>query len=148
MPNDPKWRDVAKRAGRPISEVLSVFVHMMAIAGVARDRGTIEGWNDEDIAAAFDMEPQHVTAVREAMDGKTLDGDRLTGWDRRQPKREDGAAERAKEWRERNKGDGERASNGGERKRTRPNPQKRREEIQIQSIHSVRDAESAIRQDS
>lgn len=103
MPTDPKWRVVARRAGRPLPEVLAVFVFMLTNASKAQERGTLANWNDEDVGAAIDVDAEHIAAIREAMQGKTLDGDRLTGWERRQPKREDGAAERAKEWRERNR---------------------------------------------
>jgi hypothetical protein len=104
MPTDPKWRVVAKRSGRPLSEVLAVFVHMLTNAGAnATERGVLERWCHDDIAAALDMEPEHVEAIYDAMQGKTLQGDALTGWEKRQPKREDGSAERAKAWRERNR---------------------------------------------
>lgn len=104
MPTDPKWRVVAKRSGRPLTEVLAVFVFMMTNAGAnATERGVLDNWWHDDIAAALDMEPEHVEAIYEAMQGKTLDGAALTGWEKRQPKREDGAAERAKAWRERNR---------------------------------------------
>jgi hypothetical protein len=103
MPTDPKWRVVARRAGRPLAEVLAVFVFMLTNASKAQERGTLANWNDEDVGAAIDVDAEHVAAIREAMQGKTLDGDKLTGWERRQPKREDGAAERAKEWRKNNR---------------------------------------------
>lgn len=101
MPNDPKWRVVARRAGRPVSEVLAVFIHMMTNAGASGNRGSMASWSDEDVAIAIDAEPEHVTAIREAMQGKTLDGEHLTGWERRQPKREDSSTERVRELRER-----------------------------------------------
>lgn len=111
MPTDPKWRVIAKRSGRTISEIMAVYVHMMTNAGRtqpnATERGELHNWSDEDVAAALDIEPEHVATIREAMQGKTLDGKRLTGWEKRQPKREDSSAERAKAWRE--------------RKRTQPN---------------------------
>lgn len=114
MPTDPKWRVIAKRSGRPLAEVIAVFSMMMLNAGAnATERGNLENWSDEDAAATLDIEPEYVTAIREAMQGKTLEGDHLTGWEKRQPKREDGSAERAKQWRERN--------------RTQPNGQKRPE---------------------
>lgn len=104
MPTDPKWRVIAKRANRPLAEVMSVFVLMMTNAGAnATERGELCNWSDEDAAAALDIEPSAVTAIREAMQGKTLEGDKLTGWEKRQPKREDNSAERAKAWRERNR---------------------------------------------
>lgn len=115
LPTDPKWRVIAKRSGRPISEVMSVFMFMMVNAGERRpnatERGELANWSDEDTAAALDIDPQHVTCIREAMQGKTLDGNKLSGWEKRQPIRDDGSAERAREWRERN--------------RTQPNAEKR-----------------------
>lgn len=102
MPTDPKFRVIAKRAGRPLSEVVSVFVLMLTNASAnASERGELDNWADEDAGAALDIDAAHVAAIREAMIGKTLDGNKLTGWEKRQPKREDGSAERAKEWRER-----------------------------------------------
>lgn len=102
MPTDPKWRVIAKRSGRSISEVIAVFNFMLANAGAnANERGVLLNWSDEDVAAALDVDTEHVAAIREAMQGKTLEGDRLSGWEKRQPKREDSSAERAKQWRER-----------------------------------------------
>lgn len=119
MPTDPKWRVVARKSGRPLSEVIAVFAFMLLNAGANAsernehdtERGVLKNWSDEDVAAALDVEPANVAAIREAMQGKTLEGDKLTGWEKRQPKREDGSAERAKQWRE--------------RKRTQANAEKR-----------------------
>lgn len=118
MSTDPKFRVIAKRSGRPITEVLSVFVLMLTNASAnANERGELSNWSDEDAAAAFDIEPEHVNAIRCAMQGKLLDGEKITGWEKRQPKREDGSAERAKAWRE--------------RKRTQTNaPEKSRVEVE------------------
>lgn len=104
MPTDPKFRVVARRAGRPLCEVLAVFVLMLTNASSnASARGKLQHWSDEDAAAALDMDADHVTAIREAMAGKTLDGEELTGWSKRQPQREDWTApKRQKQWRERN----------------------------------------------
>jgi len=119
MPTDPKWRVVAKKSGRPLTEVVAVFAMMLTNAGRdnpnASERGVLQNWSDEDVAAALDMETPSVTAIREAMQGKTLEGNKLTGWEKRQPKREDNSAERAKAWRE--------------RKRTQENAEKRPEKI-------------------
>jgi len=125
MPCDPKWRVIAKRSGRPVAEVLAVFVHMMTNAGQrtqpnASERGVLINWSDEDVAAALDIEPENVAAIRDAMQGKTLEGEKLKGWEKRQPKREDGAAERAKAWRERN--------------RTQPNATERPDKIREDKI--------------
>ena len=142
MPNDPKWRVVARRAKRPLAEVLAVFVHMMTNASASDRRGSLEGWSDEDVATAIDMETEHVTAIREAMQGKTLDGDHLTGWEKRQPLREDGAAERSRAWREEQK----RKRNESERTRTQPNAQERPEEKRIDTDTEKKDR-SSLRSD-
>jgi hypothetical protein len=83
--------------------VIAVFNLMMVNAsGNAEQRGTLSGWDDEDAGAALDMDASEVEAIRGAMQGKVLDGDYLTGWNKRQPKREDGtAAQRKQAWKER-----------------------------------------------
>lgn len=111
MPTDPKLRGIARRSGQPLVEVLSVWLFVLDHASQADERGTIVGWSDDDVAAALDIEAESVAAIREAMQGKLLDDDEVRSWEKRQPKREDGSAERAKAWRERN--------------RTQPNAEKR-----------------------
>ncbi len=101
MPIDPKWRVVSRRSGRPASEIIAVYTMMLVNASQSEERGTLENWDDEDVAAALDMETEHVLAIREAMQGKVLDGQHLAGWEKRQPSREDeGRYERVKRHRE------------------------------------------------
>lgn len=125
MPNDPKWRSISRASGQPITAVISVYVHMLVCASNATERGRTQGWNDEDVAAALDLDTCDVSSIREAMQGRVLDGELLRGWNKRQPKREDNGADRAREWREEKK---------AERNRTQPNaenaPEKRREEVE------------------
>ncbi len=89
MPTDIKWRVVSKKCGRPICEIVAVFTMMLVNASQSEDRGTLSNWNDEDVGAAIDLDAEAVKSIRDAMQGKVLDGDYLTGWSRRQPKRED-----------------------------------------------------------
>jgi hypothetical protein len=118
MPTDPKWRVVARKAGQPLSCVISVFILMLVNASQNADqRGTLLGWDDEDAGAALDMDAEAVAAIRQAMQGKVLHGDHLTGWDRRQPKREDNSSNRVKAFRERQKTQ----RNGAERDVTQRN---------------------------
>lgn len=117
MPNDPKWRTISKLSGQPITAVICVYLHLLVNASNATERGRTENVCCEDIASALDLDETQVTAVMQAMQGRVLDGPRLTGWDKRQPKREDGAAERAKTWRENKK-------EKSERNRTQPNGKK------------------------
>lgn len=119
MPTDPKWRVIAKRSGASISEVISAYAFVMINASAnATERGRTHNLFADDIAAALDLEEDRVEAILAAMQGKVLDGDRLTGWEKRQPKREDNSASRAKEWRENKK---------AERERTQPNATERPE---------------------
>jgi hypothetical protein len=118
LPNDPKWRTIARVSGKSIPAVISVYIHMLVCASNATERGRTQGWCDEDVANALDLSTDDVNAIREAMQGRVLDGDYLKGWEKRQPKREDGAAERAKAWRDRKKQD-------HERPRTQTNAEKR-----------------------
>jgi hypothetical protein len=103
MPNDPKWRLIARRAivsdALPrvtVRDVVSVFVQMLICAGTAKNRGSLDGWNDEVVAVSLDAEPELVRAIREAMDGLVLDGNRLRSWEKRQPNREDSSTERVR----------------------------------------------------
>lgn len=103
MPNDPKWRVVSLRSGRPLCEVISVFIFMLTNASASSDRGSLESWDDETVAVALGMEEASVRAIREAMQGKVLNGERLTGWEKRQPKREDNSSGRVQALRNREK---------------------------------------------
>lgn len=148
MPTDPKFRVVAKRAGRPTVEVLAVFTAMLTNASAnEEERGTLRSWSHEDIAVALDMEPEHAEAIYNAMQGKLLDGDKLTGWERRQPKRErdDNSAERVKAHRARMNGK-ETPDNADERAVTPRNAsvtprnaleERREEEIRKESLSAV-----------
>ncbi len=101
LPNDPKWRAISRKSGQRIGDVLAVYLHMMVQASENDPRGKIESWDDDDVAAALNLEAEDVLQIREAMQGKVLDGERLTGWDRRQPKREDSSKDRVRAYRER-----------------------------------------------
>lgn len=89
MATDPKWRTIARASRQSISEVMAVAVHMLTHASNANVRGYIDGFEDEDVATALDLATEAVTAIRDAMQGRFLQGDQLLGWDKRQPKRED-----------------------------------------------------------
>lgn len=98
---DPKWRLVARRSRQPLAVVVALWARILEHASECEERGTLAGWNDEVAAAALDLDSESVAAIRQAMQGLTLDGDELTGWNRRQPKREDRSTERVRAHRER-----------------------------------------------
>jgi hypothetical protein len=86
--NDPKWRVIARKANARVADVLAVFAAFLERASQADPRGAIAGWDADTIAAGLNMDPDQVTAIHAAMQGRILDGDSLTGWSKRQPKRE------------------------------------------------------------
>jgi hypothetical protein len=135
LPNDPKWRTIARISKQSIGNVIAVYMHLLVNASNASERGRTQNVSSEDIASALDIETEQVDAILAAMQGRVLDGDLISGWSKRQPEREDGAAERAKAWREAKKAEKEAEesakrtqTNAGERKQT-PDKDKSREEL-------------------
>lgn len=114
MPTDPKWRTVAKASGQRIGDVMAVYLHLLVCASNATERGRTQSFNCEDVASALDLDTEQVVSIVDAMQGRVLDGDQVKGWKKRQVAREDGAAERAKAWRDAKKAE----SNAAERNRT------------------------------
>jgi hypothetical protein len=126
MPNDPKWRTIARASKQPIALVMAVYVHVLVSASTnATERGRTQSLCVEDVASALDVEDTQVQSILDAMQNRVLDGNHVTGWEKRQPIREDGAAERSKAWREGKKAEKERTEQQGERNRTQPNAEKR-----------------------
>jgi hypothetical protein len=107
---DPKLRTIAARATARLSRdvtvghVLAVWAAMMENASQATPRGELSNWSSEDVGVALGMPEEEVEAIFNSMQGKTLDGDELMAWKRRQPKAEDtSAAARKQAQRERAK---------------------------------------------
>jgi hypothetical protein len=121
MPNDPKWRTIARKSGRSISEVMAVYCHLLVMASSNSDRGHVDGItchdmsrenvtnvtfrdlsqeNDicheinflESLSTSLDLEIDHIESILFAMQGRVLDGAFVAGWEGRQPKREDAGA--------------------------------------------------------
>lgn len=110
--SDPKWRVVAARACHAMSrnvttaECIAVWAAMLERASQANPRGSLEGWDDEDVGAGLGLDPAVVAAIREAMQGKVLSGNDVSAWIARQPKREDNsAADRKRAQRDRQRDD-------------------------------------------
>lgn len=100
MPTDPKFRAIARKSGRPLSEVLALFAFMMTVAD---GDGRLDRWCSEDAGAAIDVDVVDVDAIIAAMQGKVISDGKMTGWEKRQPKREDDSRERVRAHRERKK---------------------------------------------
>lgn len=101
-PTDPKWLGIARRAGVAPGVAVAVGWALMDRASQAEERGSIEGYDADGLACFFGCEPEQVDAIVAAMTDKgMIAGGRFSAWEKRQPKREDNAAERARGWRER-----------------------------------------------
>lgn len=121
LPNDPKWRTIARVSKQRIGDVIAVYLHVLVDASSnATERGRTQSVCVEDVATALDMENDQVEAILAAMQGRVMEGELVSGWSKRQPAREDGSAERAKAWRERKK-------QQAERERTQPNAPERQD---------------------
>ena len=113
MPNDPKWRTVSKVSKQPIATVMATYIHLLVAASLSEERGTVQ-INEEDLASALDIKPEEIKAILSAMQGRLLKGNKLIGWSKRQPLKEDGSAERAKAWREGRKKQSAKQANASE----------------------------------
>lgn len=108
LPNDPKLALVATvtpcNARR--GEVLEVWVSLLDFASQNTPRGSIEGFDSEQIAWTVGLDLERVDAIIDAMRKKRMiSGNSLTNWDKRQPKREreDDSLERVRAHRQRQK---------------------------------------------
>lgn len=81
---DPKWRLIAARADDTVALVLSVWVLMLEHGNQAGERGSLASWSDDVAAAAFDVGPERIHAIRKAMEGVVLSGPMITHFEKRQ----------------------------------------------------------------
>lgn len=89
MPTDPKFRVIAKASKQPLHLVISLYVCMMVDASKNNASRGVTQCHNEDLAVTLDCDMSQIEDIKSAMQGRLLDGDRLTGWENRQPKRED-----------------------------------------------------------
>lgn len=86
MPDDPKWRTIARNTKQSISLVQAVWLQLLKSASQAQERGyyTIEV---EDISSALNEPEEAIEAIIDAMQDKVLDGRHLLAWEKRQSDR-------------------------------------------------------------
>jgi hypothetical protein len=122
MPTDPKFRVVAKASNQPLHLVIALYVALLVDASKNNMSRGVTKCHDEDLAVTLDCDMSQIAEIRAAMQGRLLDGNRLTGWEARQPKREDqgnpetgakSAAERKAMQRERAKQQHDNSTNTG-----------------------------------
>lgn len=118
-PTDPKWLVIASKAQSKPGIVAAVWWALLDHASQNTPRGSVAGFDTETLAAFWGFGEAEIVRIVAALRDKKLVGsdDIITTWAKRQPKKEDGAAERARAWRERMKEQDERErtqANAGE----------------------------------
>lgn len=109
---DPKWQTIARKSGQPRYLVIALFTHLLMVANEAEVRGDVDHLSIEDTASALDCDEEQIALIIDAMQGRVIESGRLSGWETRQPARNDdgdeksgvmSAAERKRRQREREK---------------------------------------------
>lgn len=96
-PTDAKWLVIGKRAGVAPGVVSAVMWALFDHASQNEDRGEVAGFDFETYSAFSGFEEDKVRAVYAALEGKGIVvSGRIAQWEKRQPKREDGSAERVR----------------------------------------------------
>ena len=89
-PFDPKWRAVATRCDARPGDVWAVFTTLCDRASQASERGSLAGLDLDDLAAGLGYPLDEVERIIAALKAKGLvTQERLTTWEKHQPKRED-----------------------------------------------------------
>lgn len=88
MPTDPKFKTIARLSGEPITLVISVYLHLLVDASRNVTRGHTNV-TPEDLASALDVTDAQIESVLKCMEGRLISNSVLSGWETRQPKRED-----------------------------------------------------------
>ncbi|MEQ5120765.1 hypothetical protein [Morganella morganii] len=77
LPNDPKWRTISRISKQPIHLVLATYIHLL----MTTDTHGYVSIVPEDLASALDVEDDQISAVLDAMQGRVLNGEKISGWE-------------------------------------------------------------------
>lgn len=87
--SDPKWPLIARKSGQNIGTVVSVWAAMLEFASQSEDRGSVEGFDCEQIDALFGYPDGTTESVCNAMKRHVTDETGfIVSWEKRQVKRE------------------------------------------------------------
>jgi hypothetical protein len=105
--NDPKFGLVARKAAARVGDVIAVWALILEQASANTERGLFGAIDCEATDFLLGADDGTTARILEAMQGRALvDGDRVTRWEERQPKRErvdNTGTERKRQQRERDK---------------------------------------------
>ena len=126
---DPKFQLVARKASARFGDVMTVWAFVLEAASADADRGHVGAIDAEAIDLMLGAEDGTTDRILSAMQERGLiDGERISSWDKRQPKRErpdDNSTERTRAFREKQRQ--ETPENATERQET-PRGEESREE--------------------
>lgn len=106
---DPKFQLVSRKAGASLPDVLAVWAYLLEQASASEQRGSIGEIDAEALDCLFgfpNTETRTADIIKAMADRGLLDGQQVSSWEKRQPKRErdtDSSAERTRAYRERQK---------------------------------------------
>ena len=96
-PTDPKWLIIAKRSETQPIVTVGIWWSLLDYASQNEDRGSIAGYDSEAIAEFYSIDHATMLRVLDVLRERgMINDDRLTNWDKRQPKREDDSTERVR----------------------------------------------------
>lgn len=96
-PTDPKWIIIAKRSETQPIVTVGIWWSLLDYASQNEDRGSIAGYDSEAIAEFYCIDHATMLRVLDVMRERgMITDDRITNWDKRQPKREDDSTERVR----------------------------------------------------
>jgi len=135
---DPKLVLISRKSSHSRIAVIAVWAALLEHASQAENRGDVSRFDVETIAVALDVDDDVVRSIMDAMTAKGMivDG-RLAAWEIRQPRREDGSAERAKAWRERKRTQ----ANASERTETKENAEEQIRTLDKEKIREEKNRE-------
>lgn len=110
MVSDPKWPLIARRSGHNVGTVVAVWAALLDFASQNEERGSIVGFNAEEIDALYGYDDGTTAQILQAMEdrGMVVD-DVIVSWEKRQAIKSSGdskstamsPAERSRRYRER-----------------------------------------------
>jgi hypothetical protein len=104
-PTNPKWGLIGRKVNLPHGMVFAIAWALFDRASQAEERGSIDGYDPEELAYVMGCDAEDIDAVVSAMRDKgMIEGHAVSAWEKHQPKREDNSAERVKAHRKRKAG--------------------------------------------
>lgn len=102
---DGKWRTVARLSETRVADVLAVMLYLWERCSKSDERGSILGIDWEVVSDVLGIDPNAIERIRTQLIARRVisDEERISSWEKYQPKREDDSAARAKAWRDNNK---------------------------------------------